>query len=193
MPRHREFDEYEVLTAAMNTFWSQGYEGTSIQDLENATGLTRTSIYNAYGNKRQLFQTIIEHYQDNVLAHLVALLDSGSTIQESVKKLLIGSIDLHFRQDTPGGCLILLSVLERDQHDEETTEMLEGILNQLQKTLQSKMTAALKRGELKKNADPRTLSNSVITTMAGLLVLGKAGFKKAALKRSADATVSMLG
>lgn len=175
----------------MNTFWAQGYEGTSIQKLETATGLTRTSIYNAYGNKRQLFQTTVEHYEHYVLAHLITLLENGNNIQDSVRKLLNGVLDLHFSKETPGGCLILLSILERNQHDDETTGMLENIICQLQKTLQGKIANAQKKGELRRSADVRALANSVTTTMAGLFVLGKAGFKKAALKKSVDAAVGL--
>jgi TetR/AcrR family transcriptional repressor of nem operon len=175
----------------MQTFWSQGYEGTSIQDLEMATGLTRTSLYNAYGNKRELFETIVGYYDDYVLADLMALLDSGDNLQDSIRKLLNGVLKLHFRDDSPGGCLLLLSLFEREQHDEQTNALLEDAVQQLHKALQDRILSAQKRGEISKKKDARSLATSVATTMAGLFTLGKAGFKKPTLRKSIDTTIGL--
>src|SRR6201985_3536475 len=60
--RPREFDEEEVLDAAMQCFWAQGYESTSIMDLIERTGLTAASLYNAYGDKRAMFRTALDRY-----------------------------------------------------------------------------------------------------------------------------------
>lgn len=175
----------------MYTFWSQGYEGTSIQNLEDATGLTRTSLYNAYGNKRELFETIVDRYQQDVLSQLTAQLDSGKTLREGVEKMLNGALNLHFNKDNPGGCLALLSIMEREQHDEQTNAMLEEIIGKMQKALQNRITAEQKRGKLSKKLDARALSTNVTSTMAGIVVLGRAGFKKPTLRKAIDATVGL--
>ena len=59
MARTKAFDERRALIAAMLVFWEKGYEATSMQDLEQAMGLRRTSIYNAFGNKRSLFGRVM--------------------------------------------------------------------------------------------------------------------------------------
>jgi TetR/AcrR family transcriptional repressor of nem operon len=191
MPRHREFDEQEVLDAVMNTFWAQGYEGTSIQDLEDATGLTRTSLYNAYGNKRELFDTILDRYRQEVLSRLIDLLNSGNTVREGVDKMLNGALSMHFRKDGPGGCLVVLSVMESAQHDDETNAMLETIVADLQKAVQNRIAADQKSRKLSKKLDARGLAASVTGALAGLLVLGKAGVSRPTLRKSIDATVGL--
>lgn len=192
MARHREFDETEALDAAMGVFWSRGYEGTSIQDLETSTGLTRTSIYNAFGNKRQLFERVLAHYQQTVLSQLLEQLNSGKTVQDGVRDMMYAALNIHFRQDTPGGCLVVLSVLEREQHDTQSAQLLEKIIQQLQKFLRKRIRDAQKAGELDKNIDAGPLSTTIATTMAGTMVMGKAGFSRAALKKVVDTTCQLL-
>ena len=192
MARHKEFDEIEVLEAAMHTFWAQGYEGTSLQDLESSTGLTRTSIYNAFGNKRELFEKAVTHYKQTELSQLVVLLDSGKNIQEGIKKMLMGALDMHYREDTPGGCLVVLSLLESEQHDEKSVQLLKAVLQGIQKALRDRMSIAQKAGELKKNLDVNALAVTVTTTMAGMMVMGKAGISKSAMKNVIDNSCRLL-
>ncbi len=78
MARPREFAETEVLDRAMETFWSRGYEGTSVDDLVGATGLSRSSIYQAFGNKRELLDAALGHYVQTVVASMLAELESDS-------------------------------------------------------------------------------------------------------------------
>ncbi len=192
MARHKAFDETEALGAAMHTFWAKGYEGTSLQDLEAATGLTRTSIYNAFGNKRDLFEKAVIHYQQTELGRLVLLLDGGESIQEGVKKMLMGALDLHYREDTPGGCLVVLSLLEREQHNAGSIQLLETILQGIQKSLRDRMSVAQRAGELNTEVDVRALAASVTTTMAGMMVMGKAGISKSAMKNVINTTCRLL-
>jgi TetR/AcrR family transcriptional regulator, transcriptional repressor for nem operon len=62
MARPREFDEEAVLDAVIRCFWSRGYEATSVKDLIEKTGITCASLYNAFGDKRTLFRTALDHY-----------------------------------------------------------------------------------------------------------------------------------
>jgi len=192
MARHKEFDETEALEAAMHTFWSKGYEGTSLHDLESSMGLSRTSIYNAFGNKRQLFNQAITHYHRTVLADLIETLDKAHTIQEGVKKFLNGIVDLHFREDTPGGCLVVLSVLEREQHEAETVMMLEHIVEHMQKALQDRIKQAQDAGQLSGEIKARRVSTSIVAAATGIMVMGKAGFSRASLRTVSDTICSLL-
>jgi len=192
MARHKEFDETAALEAAMHTFWARGYEGTSLHDLESSMGLTRTSIYNAFGNKRQLFNQSITHYHQTVLASLMEILDKAPTIQEGIRKFLNGIIDLHFREDSPGGCLVVLSVLEREQHETETVMMLEHIVEHMQKVLQARIKQARNAGQLAREIDARSLSTSIVTAATGMMVMAKAGFSRTALHRVSDTICDLL-
>ena len=176
----------------MCTFWSKGYDGTSLQDLESSMGLTRTSIYNAFGNKRQLFETVIGHYQQHILGRLLAALDSGKDIRDGLTKLLNSALDTHFQPDTPGGCLVVLSILEREQHDAHSAELLEHTVQLLRKGLQQRIRDAQRRGELGKHVDAGNAAMTIATTLAGLMVMGKAGFSKPMLRKVVTTTLRLL-
>ncbi|MGD2138237.1 MAG: TetR/AcrR family transcriptional regulator [Gammaproteobacteria bacterium] len=192
MARTRQFDERQALIKAMLVFWEKGYEGTSIQDLEAAMELKRTSIYNAFGNKRRLFERIVACYKESVMAELIAAMDGAPDIREGVRRLLNGALEMHFDEANPGGCLVVLSVLESEQHDARARADLEKTMHDMKALLQARLNRAKKAGELAQDADAGALANTIATTMAGMMVLGKANFSKAALKKTINQVVGLL-
>ena len=192
MARNRQFDERQALVSAMLVFWEKGFEGTSIQDLEDAMGLKRTSIYNAFGNKRALFERVMACYKESVMAELFAAMDSAPDIREGVRRLLNGALNIHFDEDNPGGCLVVLSVLESGQHDAQSQAAMQQTLHDLKNALQSRLTRAKKAGELPANLDTAATATTIATTMNGMMVMGKAKFSKAALKKTVNQVVGLL-
>lgn len=192
MGRTRKFDERQALVAAMRVFWEKGYEATSIQDLEDATGLKRTSIYHAFGNKRALFQRVMACYKDSVMAGLFAEMDAAPDIREGVRRLLRAALDIHFDRHNPGGCLVVLSVLESGQHDEQARAAMQQTLHELRQSLHKRLARARNAGELSPALDPAATATTVATAMTGMMVMGKANFTRAALKRTIDQVVRLL-
>ena len=176
----------------MLVFWEKGYEGTSIQDLEAAMGLNRTSIYNAFGNKRAIFERVMVCYKESVMSALFAAMDSAPDIREGVRRLLDGALDIHFDEDNPGGCLVVLSILESGQHDAESQASIQQTIHGMKKALQARLTKAKRAGELSRDLDTGSTANTIATTMAGMMVMGKANFTKAALKKTINQVVSLL-
>ncbi len=172
----------------MRTFWSKGYEGTSMSDLERSMGLARTSIYNAFGNKRQLFDKAVEYYQRTILADLLSPLESSGDIHQRINKLLNNMVDFQFREDTPGGCLVVLSIFEREQHTTPTVAMLEQQYLHCQNYLQQKFEEAQRSGEIREELDTLTLSTTLMASMAGIMVMRKAGFSETILRQVANMT-----
>ncbi|MEN8131083.1 MAG: TetR/AcrR family transcriptional regulator [Pseudomonadota bacterium] len=192
MARTKLFDERQALVSAMLVFWEKGYEGTSIQDLEAAMGLNRTSIYNTFGNKRELFDQVMSCYKESVMSVLFTSMDSASNIKEGIRRLLNGALDIHFNEDNPGGCLIVLSVLECGQHDKQSQASLQQPIQDLKKSLQARLTKAKRAGELSIDLDTGSTANTIATTMAGMMVMGKANFTRVALKKTINQVVSLL-
>ncbi len=192
MARIKEFDEIKALEKAMHLFWTHGYDGTSLQMLEKAMGLVRTSIYNTYGNKRKLFNTVISHYEKSVIAQLMMSVEKESDIRKSMAKMLNGEINLHFNKNNPGGCLIVLSVLEKAQHGDESTKLLESIVRKMEKFLTNKISDAQNEGQISTAVDVKSVSLTIATTVVGIAVMGKAGFSKSALQNIVATTISLL-
>ena len=193
MARTREFDERQALVSAMLVFWEKGYEGTSIQDLEEAMGLKRTSIYNAFGNKRQVFNRILDCYKESVMSALFEAMDSAPDIREGIKRLLHAALDIHFDEDHPGGCLVVLSVLESGQHDAKSSDMLAQTIHDLKTGLQQRLKKAKQAGELSPDLDVAGTATTIATTMAGMMVMGKAHFGRATLNKTVKQVLQLLG
>ena len=192
MARTRQFDERQVLLAAMLEFWEKGYAGTSIQDLEQATGLRRTSIYNAYGNKRALFERVLACYKESVMASLFNAMDSTPDIHEGIARLLDAALDVNYDEQYPGGCLVVLSVLESGQHDVASRASLEQSMQELRQGLQQRIARARKRGELPASLDAAAAATTIATVMAGMMVLGKAQFPRSTLKKTIKQVLALL-
>ncbi|WP_207230993.1 TetR/AcrR family transcriptional regulator [Bradyrhizobium sp. Leo121] len=104
MARPRGFDETEILGRALRVFWRQGYEGASLNDLLDATGLTKSSLYAAFGSKADLFRRVVEYFYSEHLGFRQNALDEP-TPRRIVERLLFGTVDLHTGPNTPPGCL----------------------------------------------------------------------------------------
>ena len=193
MARTREFNERQALVSAMLVFWEKGYEGTSIQDLEDATGLKRTSIYNAFGNKRELFNRTLECYRETVMSALFEAMDNAPDIREGVRRLLHGALDIHFREEHPGGCLVVLSVLESGQHDAASSAALAQAIQDLKTGLQQRLRRAKLAGELPAELDVSATATTIATTMSGLMVMGKANFTRPMLRKTVNQILQLLG
>jgi TetR/AcrR family transcriptional repressor of nem operon len=192
MGRARQFDEDTALGAAMHLFWEKGYSATSIQDLEQATGLKRTSIYNTFGNKRRLFQKTLVLYRRQVEELLGGIMEEAPTCQEAMARWLQAVIDMHFSEETPGGCLMILSVLESSQHDQETKDMAAGLFHYERDTIQARLQRGIEQGELGQNFDCEAVAGALTAASSGIMVLAMANYSRNALEQIRRGTLGIL-
>ncbi|MEN8798043.1 MAG: TetR/AcrR family transcriptional regulator, partial [Flavobacteriaceae bacterium] len=107
MARVETFDRNDIIERAMQVFWKMGYNGTSIQDLVDATGLNRSSIYNSFGSKQQLYKLTLEFYEQGSNKNIrKALLQSSNAI-EAIRKILELTISSVDKDVSDKGCFIL--------------------------------------------------------------------------------------
>ena len=102
--RPREFCMEYALAQALRVFWEKGYEGTSLTDLTEAMGITRPSLYAAFGNKESLFRKALDLYEHEKLAYIRQALEQP-TARQVAETMLRGTLDNVTRQDEPHGCL----------------------------------------------------------------------------------------
>src|SRR5713226_5680763 len=106
MSRQREFDEAQVLDLAVDCFWRTGYQATSVRDLASHMGITGTSLYNAFDDKRSLFRRALEHYLDESVRRRVAALDPLPP-KEAIRHFLTNLIDRSLADDERRGCFLV--------------------------------------------------------------------------------------
>lgn len=131
MARPREFDEEMVLDAAIQCFWAQGYESTSVKDLMERTGLTAASLYNAYGDKRAIFRTALDRYIETSIGARIRrceALPPRDAIQAFFEDIIRRSLTDRDRK----GCMVVNSALELAPHDDEFREIVAKALRRIE-------------------------------------------------------------
>lgn len=170
MARPREFDEDRVLDAAMETFWRQGYEGTSAQDLVDATGLGRGSLYAAFSNKRGIFEHALQRYGKCAQAHVDQLREPGSAV-ERLRELMQGIIDADLATPEKRGCLATNSAIEVAGRDRHVAGLVRGNFNILMRGIEETIRRGQDTGEIRSTTDASTLALFVFNAVQGLRVL----------------------
>lgn len=150
MARPRTFDEAEVISKAMLAFWQNGYESTSIGMLEEATGISRISLYNTFGDKSKLFLKALNKYSADALDYF-----QSESFTEGGLDSIIGLFESAAKKkpaDAPEqfGCLMLNTILDIDSAGDEAKDIVIATRKAMIKGFSSAMTIAMSRGEMKK-------------------------------------------
>ncbi|MFF4949496.1 TetR/AcrR family transcriptional regulator [Streptomyces chattanoogensis] len=191
MARPRKFDEGRAVDAAMEAFWAAGYEATSTQDLCDATGLGRSSIYNTFKSKHDLFERALARYMESRNGELFELLESELPARQKLRTVLQRVIDHEFAKDADGrGCLVVNACVEVAAHDPSVAASLERDYGLRLEAVRAAIESGQRDGDIPRDKDARTLAHLLITTVAGLRVSARAGVDRAALEGVADAALS---
>jgi len=126
MARPREFDEAVALDAAMDCFWREGYEATSVRDLAARMGITGTSLYNAFGDKRSLFRQALQRYAERSTRERIARLESTLPPKQAIRAFLGEIVERSLDDRDRRGCLLVNSALEIAPHDPEVAAEVAG-------------------------------------------------------------------
>lgn len=193
MARPREFDEDRVLDAVMETFWRKGYEGTSAQDLVDATGLGRGSLYAAYANKRGIFERALLRYRKRSQGHVDKLREPGSSLAR-LRELMQGIIDSDLEASEKRGCLATSSAIEIASRDPQIAQLVRGNFSILTRGIEETIRRGQDAGEISSDADAETLALFVFNAVQGLRVLTSAASAEDRDKLSAiiDQTLAAL-
>jgi TetR/AcrR family transcriptional regulator, transcriptional repressor for nem operon len=168
--RPRGFEEDHVLQRAMEVFWEHGYNGTGIADLERATGLGRQSLYGAFGDKRALFEKVVDYYGERVLkAGLVDVLDAPGSARANLEQVFAGWETLATSPNF-NGCLVGSAV---SLHDPELRELLRRKLHMLEEAFTRTLRRAQEAGEVNAALEPRATARSLLALMQGMSVVAR--------------------
>ncbi|MFF5036455.1 TetR/AcrR family transcriptional regulator [Nocardia salmonicida] len=190
MARPKEFDEHRAVDAAMRAFWSAGYEATSTQDLCTATGLGRSSIYNTFTSKRDLFERALRHYITMKNTPLFDLLDSDAPARERISAVLHRAADA---PDTePTGCLVVNSIVELAPHDADIKATLRADQERRLDALTATIVSGQRAGEFACDGDPRAIAEFLTATISGIRVAARGGADHATLTSIADTAMRCL-
>lgn len=190
MGRSKEFDTDKALIQAMELFWSNGYEKTSIQDLLDVTGIHRKSLYDTFGDKHELYMEAVKRYQQIVERNIKKQLIQGSSIKEIIKNLFYMIIDNErFRKH---GCLFVNMAVELSACDDEAkTRSIEHYKN-IETLFYELLLQGQETGEIGANKDATMLAQYFLNSWTGIRVLGKTLNDRKVFENIIEATLSIL-
>lgn len=186
--RPRGFDAEEALERATRVFWAQGYDGASLTDLTQAMGITRTSMYAAFGNKDELFARALERYTENAAEYGAKALGQP-TAREVATTFLHGAVFASTRPGYPPGCLGVQGSLVAGNSAQKARDTLIAWREQGVDHLRERFARAVDEGDLPPHADPALLARYVMTIANGIAVQAVSGAGRQELQEVADAAL----
>lgn len=172
--RPREFDVDEALDKAILLFWRQGYEGTSLAELIDAMGITKPSLYAAFGNKEELFRKAVDRYAERRIAYLDTILDQPSS-RRAIEGFLMLFTGAEAPDGTPSGCLMVQGALVCSPDGDSVKDDLQSRRMSNLKRLCERLERWKADGDLPVDTDTDSLSRYVITVANGLVVQANGG------------------
>jgi AcrR family transcriptional regulator len=183
--RPRGFNPDAALARALEVFWRQGYQGTSLHDLTAAMGINRPSLYTAFGNKESLFRKALQRYTDEHMAFVGTALDEP-TARRAVEALLRGYAASVTGPDTPPGCLTVQGALASDPDTDPIRAELTNRRLAGEAALRARLERARQEGELPAGADPDELARFFNTIAQGMAVQAAGGATRGQLQQVID-------
>lgn len=188
--RPREFDVDEALAAALQVFWTKGYEGASLTDLTEAMGITRPSLYAAFGNKEALFCKALDLYEREKLAYVGEAL-KAPTSREVVERLLRGALAMQTSECEPKGCMRIIGSLSCGPEAGSIRADLMARRKSSQRALCARLEQAKADGDLPETSDVDGLCAFVGAILQGIALQASAGAPRAQLEALVETSLSM--
>jgi TetR/AcrR family transcriptional regulator, transcriptional repressor for nem operon len=181
MARPREFDESVVLDAAVLCFWNRGYEATSVKDLVERTGITAASLYNAFGDKRAIYERALDRYVKGSVASRLRRCEAlapreaiGAFFEEILKR----SLGDRERK----GCMLVNAALDVAPHDPDFRKIVTEVLADIEGFFLSCVKAGQGDGSITRSLPAETLSHHLLGVLMGIRVLARVRPERALLE-----------
>jgi TetR/AcrR family transcriptional repressor of nem operon len=174
MARPREFDEASALAAAVQQFWTRGYEATSIRDLAETMGIAGASLYNAFGDKRALFRRALELYVQQSFGDRVGRFDGKAPPREVLASFFSEVVERSLSDVERKGCMLVNSALEVAPHDPEFRRTIAAVLTQVEAFFRRTVEAGQRDGTIARGPPAKDLARLLLGALLGIRVLARA-------------------
>jgi TetR/AcrR family transcriptional repressor of nem operon len=192
MPRSKAFDETEALKKAMHTFWKQGYNATSMQDLVDSMGINRASLYDTFGNKKELFERAFELYRSTNTRLLSSFLEKHEDTKEGFRRLFELAIDESVSDRDQKGCFVVNTTTEHLPDCSSIPEALQANQSLFEEVFYNYLKQGVDKGQLSEEKDLRSIARLIFTLYNGMKVVSRISAEKERLMATVDTALQVL-
>lgn len=175
MARTKEFNEDQALDKAIEIFWYKGYNGTSAQDLVTHLGLSRSSLYDTFGDKQKLFAQSLQRYQKNAQKQIVELFDQSENIKETLHDIFKQAVIESLEDRITKGCFMVNSSVELAMHDEEIAKIVKNNSQVMEEVFTKAVQKGQDSGDISKANSAKVLARFIFNNYSGIRVLARSG------------------
>lgn len=190
--RPRQFDEHKALTGAMNLFWEKGLSATSLDDLANAMEMNRPSIYNAFGNKDEIYRKSLALFYDQLDKGLNETLDTAPNIQSGLAAFFDQAIEMYCSHTPPMGCLIICTAPSEALSHTEVGKDLGDLIRRIDRGFTRRLQRAQQDGELPADAQPKLIAKLLQAVLQTLALRARSKEPRSGLHKLAQFAVKTL-
>lgn len=192
MARPREFDEETVLDAAVQCFWDRGYEATSVRDLIDRTGLTGASLYNAFGDKRALYQKALEHYVDGSIVDRIKRCERMAP-REAIEAFFAEILRRSLGDRQHKGCMLVNAALDVAPHDPDFRKIVAGVLVRIEDFFLACVRAGQSDGTINRSLEAENIARHLLGVLMGVRVLARVRPERTLLEGIVMTALATLG
>src|ERR1700722_130913 len=175
MARTKEFNTDEVLDKAIDMFRDKGYNGCSMQDVVEGLGLSRSSFYETWGDKRQLFLEALKKYLREGVEVLKEDISTATDMRQGLTKVFESILPCSPEDPLQKGCFLVNSVVELVVHDPEIAEMVRANREEVEEILSKAIRKGQGAGQFSASLDPLSIARFFYTSLSGIRVTARSG------------------
>ena len=185
--RPREFDTELALGAALRVFWAKGYEGASLSDLTDEMGITRPSLYAAFGNKEALFRQALDLYERDKLTYIGDAIEAP-TARGVAERLLMGSVDAATTGDCKG-CMGVIASVACQSVEPSIRDDVNARAESSRRAIIARMQQAIDAGEFRVATEAEAITRYLLAIMQGISVQAQSGASREELLQVANSAL----
>jgi AcrR family transcriptional regulator len=191
--RPRAYEPDVALGKALDLFRRQGFAATSLDDLSEATGMNRPSLYGAFGDKRGLYIKTYQRYRDDARATMIEIFRAEMPLRERLRQIFAAALDIYLSGDTgPRGCFTVVTAASEAVGDPEIRAMVLEALTGLDKAFANCFRRAKEKGELSESADPAVLAQLASATIHSIAIRARARVPRKELEAIAKGAIDVM-
>lgn len=191
--RPRAYEPEVALGKALDLFRRQGFAATSLDDLSEATGMNRPSLYGAFGDKRELYIKSYQRYREDARASMVEIFRQEMPVQQRLERIYASALNIYLSGETgPRGCFTVVTAASEAVGDPEIRAMVLEGLSELDKAFANCFRRAKEKGELPASADPAPLAQLASATVHTIAIRSRARVPRKELEAIVKAAIDVM-